>query len=114
MSSIPADRLPSSETLWSFDKVIHAAEYFILGALVARAFHVGPPRLRAVYAFGLALAAAAVFGVADELYQTTTPGRSGNRYDAYADAAGAMLGALAVTFLHMRKADDGNRSELRK
>jgi VanZ family protein len=91
ISSLPASALPASRSIWDHDKLIHAAEYAVLAALIARALgrrgRSGPGA--AVAAFALA----AAFGVLDELYQTTTPGRAATAADAVADALGALVGA---------------------
>ncbi len=108
-SSIPSDRMPLPE-LWSYDKLLHAVEYFMLGALVARAFVIGPPRLSPALAFAVAVIAGAAFGGLDELYQSTTPGRFATPWDALADAVGASFGALAVMLWRTRKEPDGSRT----
>ncbi len=108
-SSIPSDRMPLPE-LWSYDKLLHAVEYFVLGALVARAFAIGPPRLSPVVAFAVAVIAGAAFGGLDELYQSTTPGRAATVWDALADAVGASIGALTVMLWRTRKVTHGNRA----
>jgi len=109
-SSIPSDRMPLPSALWSYDKLLHAVEYFILGALVARAFAIGPPRLSPALAFALAVVAGAGFGGLDELYQSTTAGRFATPWDALADAVGASIGAMTVILWRMRKVTHGSRS----
>ena len=107
-SSIPSDHMPLPEGLWSYDKLLHAVEYFVLGALVARAFVIGPPRLSPAVALAIAVIAGAAFGGVDELYQSTTPGRAATPWDALADGVGASFGALAVVLWRRRKATDGS------
>lgn len=77
---------------WRFegdDKVVHALLYAVLGALLRSA----GPGIAAATALGGAV------GVADELYQSTVPGRSPDPLDVAADVAGALVGAALVTSL---------------
>lgn len=78
------------------DKVLHAAEYFCLGALLLLALRQsGLPPLRA------ALAAAVIatgFGISDEYHQAFVPGRQGNDPgDILADTIGASAGSALST-----------------
>jgi VanZ family protein len=63
-------------------KIAHAAEYAVLGALLARA--TGRPRL--------ALALAVLYAVTDELHQLVVPGRHGAPLDVAIDGLGALIG----------------------
>jgi VanZ family protein len=63
-------------------KLAHAAEYAVLGALLARA--TGRPRA----AFALAV----LYAISDELHQLAVPGRRGAPLDVAIDAAGAFTG----------------------
>jgi VanZ like family len=63
-------------------KIAHAAEYAVLGALLARA--TGRPRL--------ALVLAVLYAVSDELHQLAVPGRKGAPLDVAIDAVGALIG----------------------
>ena len=65
--------------LWDFDKLLHAAEYGVLAALLLRATH-NP---------ALSLLIAGLYGVSDEVHQLFVPGRSASPFDALADLAGA-------------------------
>ena len=66
-------------------KIGHAAEFAVLGALLARA-------LRSDAA---AFAAGVAYAVSDEIHQHYVPGRVGAWYDVAIDAAGVALGILA-------------------
>lgn len=84
-----------------FDKVIHAGIYFVLGALTARAFRgydVAP-----VKAARFALILCAVFGVSDELHQSTVPGRMPDLIDWAADLVGALLGAWTYVIVELKR-----------
>ena len=89
LSSIPSSRLRALELLWSFDKVLHMVEYAGLSLLLCRALTVtGRGSVALVAAFVIA----ACFGVLDEVYQSTTPGRYASAFDVMADCAGAAVG----------------------
>jgi VanZ family protein len=63
-------------------KIAHAAEYAVLGALLARA--TGRPRLAVVIGV--------LYAVTDELHQLTVPGRHGAPLDVAIDAIGVLIG----------------------
>lgn len=94
-SSIPARAVPPGGD-WGLDKIVHGVEYAVLGALWARALHhrTGFSQLAVAT---LALAAAALTGACDELYQHLTPGRYPSAADVVADALGGALGATLAT-----------------
>jgi VanZ family protein len=103
-SSIPGKSI--SVPAWSWDKALHAVEYFVLGALLARALAF---KLRLGAALFTAALLCAAFGALDELYQSTTPGRMSSPYDTIADFVGGTLGAVSVTLWRHRKEPDGDR-----
>ncbi len=90
--------------LWSFDKLLHAAEYAVLGALIARALRLGGRS--PAWILGLALLAGSLYGASDELHQAFVPKRTADPRDWVADTAGVALGAAAVAFLRRRGAAD--------
>lgn len=87
LSSLPAGSTPTSP--FSFpgdDKVVHAALYAVLGALLRVALgRTGP-----------AIALAAAYGVTDEVHQAFVPGRDADVFDWIADVVGAVVGALSA------------------
>lgn len=85
MSSLPGTQLPPGSFIGT-DKLVHAAIYALLGALLYRA--TGRP----VWAFVLA----AAYGCTDELHQALVPGRMADPFDAIADAVGALLGVAST------------------
>jgi VanZ family protein len=100
--SQPQDLFPPA--LLSFDKLVHAAEYAVLGAVLARALGAGgrpPARVLAV-----ALLLGSLYGASDELHQAFVPGRSADVLDWAADTAGAAVGAAAFAFLRRRGGAD--------
>lgn len=101
------------------DEAAHALLYFVLCALLTRAFIAwhdsksgGQRVVSRVTALGLlAIVAASAYGAADELYQSTVPGRTPDIRDLLVDAAGATAGALAYTafYLILRQWRDRSR-----
>jgi hypothetical protein len=80
---------------WRFphdDKVVHALLYAVLGGLL----RIATGRLAAT------LALAGAVGLADELLQSTVPGRSADPLDWVADVLGAFVGAWLVSVLARR------------
>jgi VanZ family protein len=73
-------------------KIGHAAEFALLGALLARALR------RDAVAFALGVA----YAVSDEVHQHYVPGRVGAWYDVAIDAVGVALGILAWRRLRPR------------
>jgi VanZ family protein len=65
-------------------KIAHAAEYAVLGALLARA-------LRSP---GVAALAGVLYAVSDEVHQAFIPGRLGSPIDVAIDAAGVVAGVV--------------------
>lgn len=90
--------------IWGHDKLLHLAEYAVLGGLIARALRLGGRRPARVLV--LALLAASLYGASDELHQKFVPDRTADPRDWAADTAGAALGAAAVTFLRRRGGAD--------
>jgi VanZ family protein len=76
-----------------WDKVLHAIEYAVLGALFGRAL-LGEG-LGWVASFAAAALLAAAYGATDEYHQLSVPLRNGDLQDWVVDAIGASLGALA-------------------
>jgi VanZ family protein len=65
-------------------KLAHAAEYAVLGALLARA----------LAAPAVAALAGVLYAVSDEVHQAFVPGRTGSPLDVAIDAAGVVAGVL--------------------
>ncbi len=97
LSSIPPRRLEPLR-LAGWDKVAHAVEYGVFGALIARALRGAGPRRLAASARGVALAAivaASGYAALDEAYQART-GRDADPFDLAADAAGAAVAQIVL------------------
>ncbi|HXV69116.1 MAG TPA: VanZ family protein [Nitrospira sp.] len=96
--SHPDEDLPSFIDLFS-DKVLHAAEYAVLGGLCYRAFRWGTTDAWRGRAVPLAILLAALYGVSDELHQWFVPFRDASWLDWLADAVGATIGAVGLARL---------------
>ena len=80
------------------DKVIHMSEYAVLGWLTGRALHT-VPRFEGIAISGLlAIAVGATVGMADELYQSTIPGREASILDWSADFMGVTLSQIVYAW----------------
>jgi VanZ family protein len=90
LSSIPGSAFPPVHVS---DKLVHAAVYAPLGALVATALRRGHGLAAGARLVVVATAIAAAYGVSDEIHQMFVPFRSAELLDAVADAVGAVLGA---------------------
>ncbi len=108
-SSIPAKSMPAPKSLWRWDKLIHAVEYAMLASLSMRVVFL---RTRAAWSSALLAAVFACgFGVCDELYQSTTPGRDSSPFDMLADAAGACFACFVWAVVYSRRRPQhGHRS----
>ena len=94
----PEQTLPELFQLLS-DKALHAVEYAVLGGLCYRAFRWGtnePPAQRALL---LAIIAASLYGLSDELHQSFVPMRESSWLDAVADAIGSAAGAVLAKWV---------------
>ena len=92
--SHPEQELPSFVMLFS-DKVLHAVEYAVLGALCYRAFRWGAQDRWSRRAVPLAIVAASLYGMSDELHQWFVPFRESTWQDWIADTIGGTLGTIA-------------------
>lgn len=112
LSSIPAHRMPSTDVIWRWDKLIHACEYGLGATLVFRAwiyFSKASEKPRSLLRVALGtLLLCAFFGVFDELYQSTVPGRDSSGFDVLADIVGASFACIgsAVYYSNKRSRSD--------
>lgn len=93
--SHPEETLPSFVGLFS-DKVLHIAEYAVLGGLSYRAFRWGTNESWRPWAGLLAVLLTALYGLSDEVHQSFVPFRESSALDWLADSLGAVLGAAAI------------------
>jgi len=100
VSSIHGDMIPTP--FQHVDKFEHLLEYALLGLLLGRAIRltwVGRPGTAAA---ALTVAAGAVVGMMDELYQRGVPGRTCDPYDWLMDVAAVSAAVLFTRFVHLR------------
>jgi VanZ family protein len=79
------------------DKVLHAFEYAVFGALCYRALRESGSDWWRQHAIPVAIVLASLYGVSDEIHQAFVPFRNSSWLDWLADTVGAVLG---VTVLH--------------
>lgn len=101
-SSQPEPQRYLPERFLLHDKLLHAAIYAVLGALVAATIRA--TRVPAGRALALAALLGTAYGATDEWHQSYVPGRDADPVDLAADAAGALAGAAAVLALRGRTA----------
>jgi len=96
-SAQPGTSLPSIQFQFS-DKLVHAAVFAVLGAawLHALGWRTSAPFV--------AVGICTVFGVLDELHQSTVPNRFPDFFDGLADTVGAILGVACFSVLRRRQA----------
>jgi VanZ family protein len=93
VSSIPGRALPPLGA-WNLDKLLHGAEFLVLGALLMRPLSRAGLGLRPRAQVMIAVGAASLWGALDELHQLITPNRVSDLHDWMADTIGALAGAL--------------------
>lgn len=95
-SSVPGKKIPEIFRLTS-DKLIHGAEYTIMGFFLVRwlSAELDPLWNRAVF---FTLLIGATCAMLDELYQNLTPNRSPDFYDWCLDVVGISLSIPLYTF----------------
>lgn len=96
-SSMPRIPVVSELTFPFADKLIHIAEYFVLGLLVFYAFNTTKYKQ---YSYIIIILFAFLYGLSDELHQIFVPGRGFQLGDLLADTIG---GALSSAFLELKK-----------
>lgn len=79
------------------DKVLHFLAYAALGCTAAFALRVNNPHWSSLRLIVIATLVASLFGVMDELHQSTVPGRDASLGDALADFLGAASGAWILS-----------------
>ena len=78
----------------NIDKLFHLIEYFILGALLVRAFANSSDKVNFRTIFLLSILIASIYGALDEFHQRFVSGRSPEIFDLLSDIMGSFLGAL--------------------
>lgn len=78
-------------------KTAHAAEYAVLGVLVAGTFY--DVRKRKWLCMAVPWIIGTVYAASDEIHQLFVPGRSGQFTDVMLDSAGVLAGVLLSSFV---------------
>ncbi len=81
------------------DKVIHMAEYGVLGILLFRAFQKTLTYNRSTRIVLLSIIFATIYGISDEIHQSFIPSRTADIYDAIFDLLGAAIAAQGYSLL---------------
>lgn len=96
LSSIPGEELPTVDLPY-IDKIVHFLEFFILGALMVRAFFSPKAENSSRYIVTrviLSVAIAALYAVIDETHQHFISDRTADLFDFLADFIGSTLGVI--------------------
>ena len=92
-SSIPGESVPTVFA-YTWDKLLHVIEYFLLGVLGYRAFWNKNKYITInISIFGI------FFGCIDEIWQSFIPGRYPSYYDVIADGIGVILGVITISMI---------------
>jgi VanZ family protein len=92
-SSVHAEDIPRID-IPGIDKLFHFVEYFILGALLVRAFANSSDRFNFGSILLLSILIASTYGAIDEFHQRFVSGRSPDIFDIFSDIIGSLSGAL--------------------
>ena len=98
VSSIPI-QLPETKISF-FDKLLHVAEYAVLGLLIARALKIQGLKATQFITILFAAELAFLYGAFDELHQFFVPGRFASSLDLLADGIGGLIGAGLIYGRH--------------
>ena len=92
-SSIRGEDIPKID-IPNIDKLFHFVEYFILGALLIRAFANSSDKANFKLILLLSILIASIYGALDEFHQRFVSGRSPEIFDVLSDIIGSFSGAL--------------------
>jgi VanZ family protein len=101
LSSFSLD-IKELEPVFKYDKLLHLAEYYVLGFLLVRAFATSHAPFLARRPVLAACVVGTLYGLSDEFHQYFVPGRSADVMDFLFDAAGVILAAGTFSFLRRR------------
>ena len=88
VSTIPGGTIPKFN-IWSFDKILHIIEYFLLAFLAINAIKNQSSR-----AIILIIIAGFVYGGFNEIWQGLVADRYASIYDALANGVGMIIGSI--------------------
>jgi len=99
VSTIPGGAIPKFN-IWSFDKILHIIEYFILAFLMINALRITTTRyILIIIIFGIA------YGGFNEIWQGIVADRYASIYDAIANGIGMIIGSL-ISFKYLMFSHD--------
>ncbi|HEY5627501.1 MAG TPA: VanZ family protein [Nitrospira sp.] len=93
----PEEQLPDFLLKKVSDKLLHFVEYGVLGVFGYRAFRWAAGPAAARHAILLAILAASLYGVSDEIHQAFVPFRESSWLDWVADTIGGAIGAVGAS-----------------
>jgi VanZ family protein len=112
LSSIPNLKSPIPNKIDFGDKLLHAVEYGFFSLVMWWSLSHNRNQTIRKYSPVIALIIALSWGIIDEIYQSTVPGRMSDPFDWIADSVGACL-ALTVIIIttNISKNEDKNEAE---
>jgi len=108
LTGMPGSYFPKVTTFWDWlepDKAVHLFIFGVLAFLILFGYREQYFNSKNRYIFGVVtVITTAVYGLVTEVLQYYVfVGRSGNRFDFFADAVGAVLGWLLFNYLYRKK-----------
>ncbi len=108
LTGLPGSYFPKVTTFWDWlqpDKVVHLFIFGVLAFLILFGSREQYFHSRKRYQFGVAaVVVTAIYGLTTEVLQYYVfIGRSGNRFDFFADTVGAVLGWALFSYLYRKK-----------
>jgi VanZ family protein len=101
LSSMTLD-IDELKPVLTFDKLLHFAEYYVLGYLLMRAFTTSGIPLLAASPVAVTILVGSAYGLSDEIHQAFVPGRDVSSVDFLFDAAGVSLAAFTYPWVRHR------------
>ncbi len=101
VSSVTLD-IEELRPVLTFDKLLHLAEYYILGYLLMRVFTTSGFPLLASSPVAAVILVGSAYGLSDEIHQFFVPGRDASLMDVFFDVAGVALAALTYPWVRHR------------
>lgn len=93
------------------DKVLHAVEYAVLGALCYRALRGSGNDSWRRQAIPAAIVLASLYGMSDEVHQAFVPFRESSWFDWLADTIGAIMGTVGIDRISQSAALESEKIE---
>ena len=87
---------------FSYDKLVHTVEYYVLGYLLIRVFITSSRDILSRTSALLVIIIGALYGMSDEWHQSFVPGRYASIYDILFDTLGIVLAVVTYRFIRQR------------